>query len=545
MAPSDLQVSSYRLLERIERVCDWLTRRSATEPAYQELIEALTAIGDRLKSNSKLAAKIVSPTAAMASVLKTKSEARSALTSIYDFEAVSPVGNIRSILQNCDLVCLVYLSHHEVRPHHRKLIELARQEQVDVLILVSLSTKVAGAKTSLSEWLATNALDAALLPLSEFIDPDSPSHINLLERSLLDLAPTIRINYGIRIEGEIERELKRWFDRETNSTWQQIRDLRAKYLGGVYVSVYQQQLRQNISQIDRFKQQLIGKVRQEVNYAKADLLNPFTVNSLIYQIQQLIEDTQVKTVSGANCTYLYLVLPNLPEQPYLHDYISELCQQKTAEILAWQWSQILTQYGSGGIMSLRNRLNEELQGIEVLLPHSAIVSEPIACQTADFGSVIEPECLEFNSRIVFDYRLTQSSWFRLLISVLIGIVIYCVTWLFSGTGRYIGFVIIIFQIINLIAGQNVRQTKLKQQTKELRRLVERNYQSLVRIMVAHIAQTALINLDRQCQIYQEEWQTAIATAQQKLDELKQESDLHKTRVDRLNQDKQRLRDLFE
>ena len=128
--------------------------------------------------------------------------------------------------------------------------------------------------------------------------------------------------------------------------------------------------------------------------------------------------------------------------------------------------------------------------------------------------------------------------------MLVGIGIYLATWLFSGTGRYIGFMIIIFQIISLITGQNIRQTKLKQQTKELKRLAERNYQSLVRIMVTHIGQTLTINLDRQCQQYQDEWQKAIATAQNKLDELKQSSDLYKTRVERLNQDKDRLRDLL-
>ena len=535
-----------RLLNRLDRVKDCLVQQLETEPAYSELVGILDSIDDRLKSSQRLVAKIISPASTLASRFKTASEEREALCSSYEFQTVAPTGNIRSILQHCDLICLLYLSFHEVHPYYRRLIELAQQENISLLVLVSKSINAEGAKANLSDWLAaSDCIDRALVPLSEFIDLNCSAHLERIERLLIDLPLTIEANRYSKMELEIEREIKRFFARETKDTWQSIKNLREEYFAGAYIHVYQQQLQQSINQVERFKQQSIREIKQEINHAKADLLNPFKVDSLVYGIQQLIADTQVKVVQKSDRTYLYLVLSHFPDEPYLHDYVREFCRQKVEAILAWQWSQVTTVYGSGGLKSLRDRLGQELKVVEALLPvENRIISEAIILQASSFESVIEPECLEFNSRIIFDYVFTQSSWFRLFISMLIGIGIYLFTWLLFGTGKYIGFVIIIFQIINLITGQSARQAKLKQQTKELRRLVERNYQSLVRTIVAYIGQTLVENLDRQCQQDLNEWQSAISAARDKLDELKQNSDLYRARVARLKQDKEKILNLL-
>ena len=181
MVQSDRQINSYRqrLLNRLEQARNFLARRLETEPAYDDLIATFDDLCARLKSSPKLVAKIVSPTAAMASSLKAKSEDR--LSSLYDLETVSPIGNIRSILQHCDLIFLLYLSHHEIRPHHRQLIESAQQEHVSLSILVSQSNHPE-AKANLADWLAANYVDEKLLPLAEFIDLENTAQLDLYQR---------------------------------------------------------------------------------------------------------------------------------------------------------------------------------------------------------------------------------------------------------------------------------------------------------------------------------------------------------------------------
>ena len=531
-----------RLVSRLKRVKDFLEQNVKHQPTYPDLIATLESIGDRL--NSKLTIKIVSPSATLAANIQAQHESNEELRSLYKFETVSPIRQLQQILENCDLICLIYQKRHEIRQHHYKLIELAQKRGVDLLILVQREGDLA----EYSDWQKNlNALADCLLalPFDPIIDFDSPEDLAVFQRSLIDLATVVNQNRLQRIEGDLVREIKRFFHHQTTSCWQAIKQTNARYCAEKPLYLYQQQFNQNKQALNQFRQQLIRDIKQDLNHEKTDLLNPFIVGGLIFDLQQLINSTEAKIAIETEQTYLYLALTEFPQQPFIHDYVLELCQQRINEIISDRWSKINSEYASGGLQQLLEKSNRELNEIQPLLGEPKVIVSTARQPSLDIEQIVDRDCLKIASRIPFDYSFTQSSWFRLFISALVGTAIYVSTWLFLGTGKYIGFMIIIFQIINLITGQNIKKAKLKQQTKELKRIVDRKYQSLARTMVSYLSQTLIVALDRECQLDREEYSEAIAIAQSKLDELKQSNEQHKSNVDKLKRDRGEIMTLFD
>ncbi|MEL6927645.1 MAG: hypothetical protein AAFO95_03305 [Cyanobacteria bacterium J06600_6] len=530
-------------LSPLRQAKELLSKKLDTQPRYQILIDTLDTIGDRLKPENKPLIKIVSPSAPLAKSLLTKHQANAELRSLYQFETVAPISKIRQILDNCDLICLIYSEKQEIRDHHYKLIELAQKQSIDLLILVQKS-KANSDITKTDNWQQNlDDFGDILLPLSCncLIDLDLPSELDLYQRSLINLAPQIINNRQSRIIHEILQAVRSFFNQETTDLWQAIKQINADYFAGQPLHLYQQTFRQDIQSLNQFRQQLVRDIKQAVNHEKTDLLNPFAIDGLIFNFQQLINSAEVKIVTEPGNSYLHLILTQFAQQPLLREYILELCQQRVDDILVQQWSKINSVYGTGGLELLLERSEAELAKIKPLLDVEFPISfSLVAAPSLDIQQVIDPYCLEINSRIPFDYSFTQSSWFRLFISTLVGMAIYLSTWLYLGTGKYIGFMIIIFQIINLITGQSIKKNKLKQQTKELKRIADQKYQSLVRTIVSYLAQTITVAVDQASQSHQQQYNQAIAIAQNKLEELRETNETHKATIEKLKQDRDRV-----
>ena len=303
---------------------------------------------------------------------------------------------------------------------------------------------------------------------------------------------------------------------------------------------YRQQLEQISHRIRPEKQQLTTRIKQNINYLKLDLLNPFITESLMFTVRQIIDLATVKVVPEAEVTYLYLTVNNSVKARYIHDYVIELCQQRIEEIIAFQWSQIEDVYG-GGLNSLIAKVNDELKTITNLVDsENSFFVLPSRHPSLDLTELIDLDCLKANSRIVFDYHFTQSSWFRLLISVVIGLGIYLLTLMFLGSGKYIGLVIVIFQIVNLITGQNHKKVKLKQHSKELKRLVDRQYQILVRLVVDKLVQTLITALERQTKLDCHELEQAIANARAKSERANSAIAQNQAEIDTLQQQRAKI-----
>ena len=540
---SDRQI---KLINRIDRAKD-LLKQNIDPQLDDDSIATLESIGDCLQ-HRKLVVKIVSPSPSLAAGLVTKHRANENLRSLYEFQAVAPISQIHDILQHCDLICLIYEKKHSIREHHYKLIELAQKQNIDLLILVQKS-KFDPEPEIYSNWqqdLATLSDRLLTLPFDYFIDLDCPEQFDLHQRSLIDLATVLDNNRTLRMENAIVEATKSFFARKITNLWQSIQQVNAEYFAGEPLHLYQQQFRQNTQTLNQFRQQLVRDIKQAIEREKTGLLNPFTVESLIFNFQQLINSSQTKIVTQAKQTYLCLVLADFPQQPLLHEYVLDLCQQRVDYILENLWSKTNYVYGDGGLNALVELSNRELNQIEKLIDSESEIILHVNTKhpSLKIEQFIDPYCFRINTRIPFDYNFAQSSWFRLFISALVGTAIYLSTWLYLGTGKYIGFMIIIFQIINLLTGQNIKKAKLKQHHKELKRIVDRECQSLVRTVINHLTQTLIVAVERECQ-YQQEYTQAIAIAQNKLDRLKQVNESHKSSIEILKRDRDKIIAWFE
>jgi hypothetical protein len=548
----DLSNRLQELISNIEQTQNFLAQKIETEPVYRELRKTLGILVNRLEAANKPVVKIVSPSLKLATKLQQHNASHESLRSLYEFEAIAPITQIRQILKHCAVICFIYDSPHQIRDHHQKLMELAHQQQISLFLVVHKSPSKIDGNCRYSDWLnhqPKSLNDWVKLPLNDFIDFQNQQQMDVYGRSLTEVFSTVETNSWERYQTETAQVIQLFFQREITDTWQEIKYLRNKYLAGQRPYEVQQQLRQSINNLSQAKRQKIQDIKHDLNHFKADSLNPFLVNSLIFNLQQLIDAAQIKVVKESDATYLYLILDRFPDRPLISDYTLDFCQQKIKEILEEQWSKINYVYGSGGFKKLVTVINQELETISPLLGDQSdlcnfkLVEKNLRLEL-DLSQTIEPFCLKVNSRIVFDYGYTESSWFRLLISALVGVVIYLITWIFLGEGKYLGFMIVLFQIINLITGQNIKKAKLKQQSKELKRLVDQKYQSLVRTMIQQLTQTLIIEVDHQGQTYQEAWLKAIATAQSKLNELKQTSEQHKSRVESLTKDCHKIQSWF-
>ncbi|MGF1590342.1 MAG: hypothetical protein ACFCU7_14070 [Pleurocapsa sp.] len=141
-----------QIISKIEQTEDYLTQQAKVEPAYYELIATLNIAVSKLKTASKPVVKIVSPSATLANNLQAKNQANEKLRSLYEFQVVAPISNISQILQNCDLICLIYYFKHNLVRQHQRLIELAQQENISLVLLVK-QPKPKNQDACLSNWL--------------------------------------------------------------------------------------------------------------------------------------------------------------------------------------------------------------------------------------------------------------------------------------------------------------------------------------------------------------------------------------------------------
>ena len=459
--------------------------------------------------------------------------------SLFEFQIVSPIDKVGQIVRGCDLICLIYYFKHSILKHYRRLIELAQQENVNLILLVR-EPQQKPEDTNILNWLAARDCTSdrqVRLALDTFIDLNDARHLDLVCQQLVQLSASANQRLATRTKLEAKAIISDFFQQEIADVRQEIAQL--KQLFPEKPHAYRQRLRQIGDRLNREKQQTLTAVRQNLNCSKSDLLNPFKLDSLLFMMQQLVYFSHVKLVREGNKNYLYLIKERSSNVEYLHDYILDLCQQKVNDFIATWWQEIDRVYAESELNTILEQIDRELKIYSPLateLPKWNFDRQP----SLDLKQVIDYECLRLNSRIAFDYNFSQSSWFRLLILILIGLGIYLVTWIYFGSGKSIGFVIVVFQIINLITGQSIKKNKLKQHSKELKRTVDLKYQSLIRYIIERTTQTLIATLEREDRLEGKRIERAIATVRDKLEEFQQTSNELQQKLDRLRGDRDRI-----
>lgn len=537
-----------KLVDSLEKSKNYLNQKVALEPSYANLINTLNLRIATLKNNQKLTIRLISSCVTLGSKLKNYSEANPNLRSLYSFETISSLKNISAITNNCSVIFLIYKSHQKVTERHRRLIDVAIKKNISLFILVE-QNQFNNSCLTLIEWSESQEgikVDKFLLPLNNFFNFNNHQHLVLYQQFLIKQVAIFKNNLNKQNIAEIEQ----FFKTEKQINWRVIQQVKHKYLQDRGVHDYQQNLlKKTFNQIKQQQQQKNLELKQEIHQSRSYYLNLFMPDSWMFEIQDIIQLSKIKLEPETTATYLYLTVENGNNHEYIHSYILSLYQQKVTAALNFQWAKINDIYADGGFNQLVEQANKKIATITLLesteIESLTLNSNLELLPELDLAKIIDYNCLKINSRMLFDYDYTQSSWFKLLISVLIGFSIFLITKLYFGTGKYIGFFILFFQIINLLTGQSIRKTKLKNCQKELQRNVINKYQILIRSIVEQLIQTLIVSLEQKNQQYQKNIDAIADFTQAKLDKIKQDINQYQLRKDNLEQDFQQIKSWFD
>ena len=534
------------LLDRLKKSISYLEEKVDRDGEYQNLIDRLNGVKQQLNDNQKTTISIINPGINLGLNFQAKIEANTELRSLYSIEVINPLKDALEVVTNSGLICLIYNYRQNILPSHQKIITFAREQNKTVIILV----KQHNSKKkfiNLSNWLESQKCDRpddVLLLLDRFINLENEQQIELVQQFLLEQQNEIRSSYIRHKSLEVDREIADFFQEIKTQNWRKIKQIQDEQLEGKAIYQYQQHIKQEFNTvIQQFRQRIIP-IKQSINNSRSDYLNPFLPDSWLFELYQLIEAASVKILTESAVNYLYLVINSNNNTEYLHSYILGWYQQKAIEALEFQQSKINYNYGDAGLAGTVEFANQKLTAMPLLdrLPQELnrvkFDSQPLP--EFKLTEIIDFDCLKTNSRIVFDYKYTQGSWFKLLILSLIITMVYLVSYLYFQKGFYIGFIILVFQLVNILTGQDLKKIKLKQHEKELRRTINQKYQTLVRLIIEQSIKVTVFNLDRQEKQYLEQIKAIASLAELEIDKIADELDRYKAKRERLKENEERI-----
>jgi flagellar hook-basal body complex protein FliE len=501
-----------KLIHKLEGVNDYLSSKQERKADFSSLIDEINEIIDIVK-RKKITIKLFSQTANLAKTVKLNLKKD---RDFYQFTLVVPEKPINEIVKYCELICFVYDNRQIISERDRLLMMAAREANVDCAILV-INIDLDNNSESLATWIEKqDGLGSEiLLPVNSFFNLDVCEDLEAYDRFIKEQSIIWFNRFIERINTRLYYKIQKYFESAKKTTWQTIQEYKNNYTNGEPPDTFKKQLDRSLQKLNKQQQQTFRKIKQLVNQSKSDLTNSFVSNSLMFDIQDIVQQAEVKIIKQQKQTYLYLAVNKQTYSQTIHLYLAEILQQRLDNWLTEEWQKIDRQYDRGGLNDLRQTIVTDLSVLTNLYPEN-IQLKSIDRNSFKLSDFVSFSILEDTSRNIFDYSFTQSSWFRLLMSVAIGMVIFLVTKLIFGTGKYFGFVILFFQVINLLTGQDIKKIKLKQQTKELKRNIETKYQLLARSIVDRLIQDINIILDDENYYYQQQIDEIIKITDEKL-----------------------------
>ena len=542
--------SRSRLISKLDQIQQYLTKRVDKNPQYQELIDFLASKLELLRTHPPFTVKIVSPDRTLAADIKTRSHQNESLRSLYRFQvAMTPV-NIPSIINDCDLIYAIYPVGASICPEHLGLIETAIARKILVIIAIASDSQLT--QNELTAWCQGNipqAISSEFLLLNDFIDLNLPQTLKSQHQILIAKAKLIDDSFSKRQLKQVQTKVELFFERQKQVLWQEIKEIKVKYLQTKDISQYRQNdLKSIFNQSNNLINQDFTVVKQQINQYRQQYLNPFLPDSWMFELERIIESFQVKIVIEDNQKYLYPIVEHQAKVEYLYSYILGLYQTKVSTELEQQWSKITLVATEGELHQIITKINHELHKLALFddleIPQIVFNESYTQFPQLDLNQFIDLQCLKLNSRIMFDYDYTKSSWFKLVIYFTVGLAIYLITELYFGQGRFIGFLIVILQLVNLITGQNQQKIRLKQHEKELKRIIIQKYQTLLRLIVEKLITTLINSLEINKKQIKQQLDAIATLANNRLDEIEQKIQRHKTSIEILDKDLKQIQSWF-
>ena len=531
-----MEIITKRLIDKVEQVNDYLGHKIEQEPNYHNFIQELRLTITNFQQ-TKLKIKFVSQFVTLAEQLTQISQQQFTNRSFYQFQAFSDFSNIDNILEDCDLLCLVRDSQANISQLDRKLIQQAskrniRQTILNVQRVEEKSNKInTGNCTCVHTWLTKQNYHHVKLfffSLNSAEKGNFSEEINdyycFIERLLCNREAELEA----RLNRVISQKVSQLLTQYKKSIWQQIKQTKVNL--NSKQQEYSRQKSTLLGQKNKNKQKnRFNSLKQKILQEKINIVNPFIPDSLIYKVSQLVNKSEVSLIKENQQEYLYLIIKEKDFSQRLNTTVINLCQQELAKWAAEKWQEINQIYTSTFFDRYPTIQQTELQSID----------KDLVAPNFELTNFVSLPILEESNKTIFDYHFLESSRFRLIVAASFGLILFCLT------GRFIGFIFFIFQILNLLTGKDVRTTKLKQQTKGLQKNLDNKYQSLVRFLADRASHLIISALETKNQTYQEIIDELTAESTEKLAELKQLINQYQEKLNSLKQDEVEILSLLD
>ena len=522
------------LLPKLSKVKQYLSARAVRQTEYQGLIAELDCLSCEI-SQSKPKIKIIGSDHSLVSELINISRNTAELAQQYVLEIAESKATVKNILSGCELIFLVYDRasflpdcSHKLTSKIEKLLKRAKIKNIYIQpIIASNSTDNSDIKSNFQ------FLNLTLEP--QFIVLNDLQSIEQYQKFLSQLSEKAIARLKTRLNNKLTRLIRNRIKDYKQLKWTKIKEVKQNCCQGQPPEAFRQKFSQLIQSLNRQQQQIFSTIKQKVHQQKSLINNPFLANSLIWQTQQIIKAAEVAITELESVNYLTPIakVDNISQPLHLH--LVDIYQQEFQAYIRQQWHNCHEVYGQGGLNTWRREIEQKLVAI---LGQESLTIEPCSHHNLDFeiDNLVYLPILAEGSRIPFEYSFNQSQWFKIIAAGTVGLVIYLVTKILSGTGRYFGFFILIFQFINLFTGQDAKTLRLRQQTKELKRKLESKYQILIRLSLDKITQDLIAAIDREQRFYQQQIDEIIQTTNQKIATAKKEIEIVREQINLFNED---------
>lgn len=548
-----MNLNQLNLFQKLTQVNQYLNQKLITKPNYQTLINQLEQIlVDWQQTPIKIT--IIGHCEILTEQIKNLKEHTFKPSCNCEFQIVTLPNNLEKVLRNCDILCLVNDGAKPVSKSEQKLIHKAATAKTISYCLIIKDNNASQTESRLETLELNNKeslpIDSYLLPRS-FLDiilsltPQELSlKVSLLEaenllifrqyHQFLDtILETCLINLEQQFQESCFKTIQGYFELNKAQQWLQIQEQKQVFLSNQHTDQFSQKLNQLSNKLNQTIQNTFKTIKQNLTHAKAELINPFMYDTLMYRVQSAIQTSSIIQYKEEEQTYLSLVIKHSDYHQSIHSYIIELCEQELNLWLEKQWKIIDGIKGEGFINELVATLNQELKFVTPLCS-KATISKIENKFTFEISNYITLSILKENNQLPFDYHYSQSSWFRFtLVFSIVGV-------MFLFTYRLFGFIILFIQLINLFTGRDAKTLKLKQQTKELKRIIDNKSQFLVKFIVDRFLQNFSQYLEQQSQQYQEKVSYILQQAESELELVKQKIAQHKEQINSLKEDQSQV-----
>ena len=535
---SEFTIISQVFFDKLQKIKKYLAYKIGQDKEHKLLLQDL----DELMTEAldyQLKVTIIGRQEDALGKVKSSSQSSELLDSYSEFQIITFPYNLNRLLNNCDLVFLVVDSSKKIIPIEKKLV--IKSQEINIPLIIRDFNQ---SQSQIQSWLEhpnLSAINYFTFP-EETCDCDcdcdsdcdqshllshSKSYDNFLK---IFLADTIFPKEAI-FEENIKKLINKYFMRRKTKYWEEIKQHKQDYLSGENHPQVQEKIRQLPFKIQKILQYNFKVIRQTLQDAKQELINPFVSTSFAYNVQKVISDSTVIQCRENKKRYLNLVVVQGQHRQTLHRYVLELYQQRVDLWIEEQWKFLDQELKI--FNELQDKSDRELEIINDL-SDMELKLERFAPPVFDLSKYICPAAVSEISRTIFDYHYSQSAWFRIIIAIAVGAVFFFLT------DRLFGFIFLIVQIVNLLTGQSPKFLKLKQQTKELKRISDNKYQNLVKFVADKLVQDINVFLDQQCQLYQDQVNSYIQESNRNLVKIKQKIILNQNKISELNQDQEHI-----